>query len=94
MIGKSTCGSADTGICRYPINPHNNIANAMSVVATGRRMNGDETFIINFYRLLFNVPLSLLSGALLRPGCIHRYRIVRCPSWLPLPASNPMAGSV
>jgi hypothetical protein len=57
-------------------------------------MNGDETFIINFYRLPFNVLLSLLSRALLRPASIHRCRIVRCPSWLPLPASNPMAGSV
>src|SRR5579871_130963 len=45
MVGKSTCGSGDTGNKRYATAPAKMIATTSSVVAVGRRMNGSDTFI-------------------------------------------------
>jgi hypothetical protein len=40
MVGKSTCGSGDTGSFWNANNPASAIPNVKSVVATGRSMNG------------------------------------------------------
>jgi len=45
MVGKSTCGSGETGSKRYAAAPAKVIATTRSVVATGFRMNGSEIFI-------------------------------------------------
>src|SRR5580698_8588106 len=45
IVGKSTCGSGDTGSTVNPIAPAIAIATVSSVVATGRRINGEEIFI-------------------------------------------------
>jgi hypothetical protein len=45
MVGKSTCGSGDTGNKRKATAPAKNTAMTRSVVATGRFMNGSEMFI-------------------------------------------------
>jgi len=45
MVGKSTCGSGDTGSVRNAIRPASTTAMVSSVVATGRAINGAETFI-------------------------------------------------
>src|ERR1700733_1353397 len=42
MVGKSTCGSGDTGSTVNAIAPAIATAIVSSVVAIGRRMNGDE----------------------------------------------------
>ena len=42
MVGKSTCGSGDTGSTVNAIAPAIATAIVSSVVATGRRMNGDD----------------------------------------------------
>lgn len=44
-VGKSTCGSDDTGKFRNANMPHSEIATVSSVVATGRRMNRVDKFI-------------------------------------------------
>src|ERR1700685_148948 len=46
-VGKSTCGSADTGSTRNENTPARAIAMASSVVATGRCMNGAKMFIVS-----------------------------------------------
>jgi hypothetical protein len=45
MVGKSTCGSGDTGNNRNATTPASAIAVVSSVVAMGRRMNGSEMLI-------------------------------------------------
>src|SRR3954447_15534110 len=45
IIGKSTRGIAATGIERYATSPTKNNPIASNDVATGRRMNGPETFM-------------------------------------------------
>jgi hypothetical protein len=45
MVGKSTCGSGDTGNNRKATAPDKKMAMTRSVVATGRRMKGSEIFI-------------------------------------------------
>jgi hypothetical protein len=45
MVGKSICGSGETGNKRKATAPAKNTAMTRSVVATGRRMNGSEMFI-------------------------------------------------
>ena len=45
MVGKSTCGRGDTGKTLYARTPANAIPTVISVVATGRRMNGAEMFM-------------------------------------------------
>jgi hypothetical protein len=45
IVGKSTCGSGDTGRSRNAIIPANRSPTVRSVVATGRRMNVAEIFI-------------------------------------------------
>src|SRR5260370_813391 len=42
MVGKSTCGNGATGKKRNATRPERRIANVISEVATGRRMNGTE----------------------------------------------------
>ena len=42
MVGKSTCGSGDTGSTVNAIAPAIATAMVSSVVATGRRMNGED----------------------------------------------------
>src|SRR5947208_14760275 len=42
MVGKSTCGSGETGSNRNATTPESAIAAVSSVVATGWRMNGAE----------------------------------------------------
>ncbi len=42
MVGKSTCGNGDTGSTVNAIAPAIATAMVSSVVATGRRMNGDD----------------------------------------------------
>src|SRR5262250_1188205 len=42
MVGKSICGRGATGRKRKATTPERKIAMVMSVVATGRRMNGAE----------------------------------------------------
>src|SRR6185312_7966287 len=45
MVGKSTCGSGDTGSTVNPIAPAFATATVSSVVATGLRINGAEILI-------------------------------------------------
>ena len=45
IVGKSTCGSGDTGSTVNAIAPAMPTAMVSSVVATGRWMNGDEIFM-------------------------------------------------
>ena len=45
MVGKSTCGSGETGSSRNATTPESATAANSSVVATGRRMKGSEMFI-------------------------------------------------
>ena len=45
MVGKSTCGSGDTGNSRNATAPASATAAVSSVVAMGRRMNGSEIFM-------------------------------------------------
>ena len=45
-MGKSTCGSGDTGKKLNATAPARATATVSSVVATGRRMNGDERLIV------------------------------------------------
>ena len=45
MVGKSTCGSGDTGNLEKPRMPAMAMPMVSNVVATGREMNGAETFI-------------------------------------------------
>ena len=42
-VGKSTCGSAETGKPQYPSHPASSTATLSSVVATGRMIKGLET---------------------------------------------------
>src|SRR5579859_5374535 len=48
MVGKSICGSGATGRKRNATTPERKIAMVMSVVATGRRMNGAEKLEAKF----------------------------------------------
>jgi hypothetical protein len=50
-VGKSTCGSADTGSAQYPSAPPIISATPSSEVAMGRRMNGSETLIDAYSRV-------------------------------------------
>ena len=45
MVGKSTCGSGETGRRRNATAPASAMATVSSVVATGLRMNGSEIFM-------------------------------------------------
>src|SRR5229473_89264 len=45
MVGKSTCGSGDTGSLKNAIAPASVMPRVKRVVATGRRMNGPEKFM-------------------------------------------------
>ena len=45
MVGKSTCGSGDTGSSRNAIAPASAMPSVSSVVATGRWMKGAEMFM-------------------------------------------------
>src|SRR5580704_11417944 len=45
IVGKSTCGSGDTGSTVKAIAPAIAIATVSSVVATGRWINGEERFM-------------------------------------------------
>ncbi len=58
MVGKSTCGSGDTGSRRKPTAPRARGPNVSSVVATGRRMNGAERFMALSRRLGGALPAA------------------------------------
>jgi hypothetical protein len=45
MVGKSTCGSGETGKMRKATAPARAMAAVSSVVAMGRRMKGSQIFI-------------------------------------------------
>jgi hypothetical protein len=45
IVGKSICGSGETGNSRNATAPASAIAAVRSVVATGRRINGEERLI-------------------------------------------------
>src|SRR5579871_175185 len=53
IVGKSTCGSGDTGSKRKAAMPDSASAIASNVVATGLRMNGSEIFIASLRRNQF-----------------------------------------
>src|SRR5262245_50866845 len=63
MVGKSTCGSAETGSCRYATTPHRKIASIRSVVATGRTMKRRDGFM----RGRGGYEASASGASLLRP---------------------------
>src|SRR5579863_2391588 len=46
MVGKSTCGSGETGNTKNAAMPASAMAKVSSVVATGRCMNGEEMLIL------------------------------------------------
>src|ERR1700689_3231502 len=46
IVGKSTCGSAETGNCWKATAPASMMAAVSSVVATGLSMNGEERLIV------------------------------------------------
>ena len=52
IVGKSTCGSGDTGKSRNATAPASATAVDKSVVATGLRINGSEIFMIVLLRRL------------------------------------------
>src|SRR5271157_88672 len=52
IVGKSTCGSGETGNSRNATAPASAIAAVRSVVATGLRINGED-------RLIFSVETGL-----------------------------------
>ena len=45
MVGKSTCGSGETGRIRNATDPAKPTATSSRVVATGRRIKGSERFM-------------------------------------------------
>src|ERR1700684_2784897 len=47
MVGKSTCGRAETGNCLKATAPASASATVRSAVATGRRINGVDSLISN-----------------------------------------------
>src|SRR5580658_7849280 len=47
IVGKSTCGNGETGRTSKAIAPAMAMAIVSSVVATGRWMNGSDTFIVH-----------------------------------------------
>ena len=61
IVGKSTCGSGDTGSTLNAIAPAMATATVSSVVATGRRMNGAEIFMpaLPVLRLRFPAAVDL-----------------------------------
>ncbi len=58
MVGKSTCGSGETGRRRKATAPASASANVSSVVATGRRMKGAEMFMALSRRLGGALPAA------------------------------------
>src|SRR5271156_68709 len=58
MVGKSTCGSADTGNSLNATAPARAIATVKRVVATGRSINGEDRLIANP-----RAPIPLLPGS-------------------------------
>jgi hypothetical protein len=66
MVGKSTCGSGETGSTLKAIPPALAIAAVSRVVATGRRMKGPEMFMLH---------LPAAARGLRQSGCWSR-RIV------------------
>ena len=65
MVGKSTCGSGDTGSTVNPIAPAIATAMVSSVVATGRRMNGEERLMHGSLPGCGSLPAAECEG--LRP---------------------------
>jgi hypothetical protein len=64
MVGKSTCGKGETGSCLKATTPAKATADVSSVVATGRRMNGDERPMLvcgNGFRPLINSAMTAES---------------------------------
>jgi hypothetical protein len=53
IVGKSTCGSADTARNQYATQPASARANVSNVVATGLWMNGLEIFTGNLLSPMF-----------------------------------------
>src|SRR5258708_2562884 len=50
IVGKSTLGRSFTGNNRYAIKPNRTIASELSVVITGRRINGCAIFMTRLRR--------------------------------------------
>ena len=73
IVGKSTCGSGDTGSWKYPIAPAKVTAIVNNVVATGLRIKGSERFIGTPHRNGFiRCPIPTQS---LKPKIDYRGRI-------------------
>src|SRR5712671_6744092 len=68
MVGKSTCGSGDTGSWKNATAPAKVMPRVSSVVATGRRMKDSDTFIAtrSWCRALFAFPRFILAGEVAR----------------------------
>ncbi len=74
MVGKSTCGSADSGRNLNPTMPASTMATINSAVATGRRMKGRDGFMTRH-------PSNALAASV--------YRSWRCRLWrTPMPARS------
>src|SRR5208283_890177 len=57
IVGKSTCGSGETGNSRKATAPANAMAAVSRVVATGRRMNGEDKLMASIRRNRFRSDL-------------------------------------
>src|ERR1700733_7516565 len=67
MVGKSTCGSGETGKMRNATPPAKAMAAVSSVVAIGRRMKGSQIF-------MSAPPIRGARGALWAPACsVHTH---------------------
>src|SRR5215469_12704187 len=81
MVGKSTCGSGDTGRNRKATIPESAIAMVIRDVATGRRIKGAEKFAVIIvesplfsHHGLSHVALVSLSGLRLFDGSADMHR--------------------
>src|SRR5262252_5028833 len=82
MVGKSTCGSDDTGSHRYPRMPPSMTATPSSEVAIGRWMKGAETLMGGGSwalgrRSARGIALALLAAALAAGAVRPRRRVGR-----------------
>src|SRR5215468_5103868 len=58
MVGKSTCGSGDTGSARNATMPASATATVSNAVATGLRTNGAERFTIGLHSPVVAAPFA------------------------------------
>src|ERR1700727_269486 len=79
MVGKSTCGSGDTGSTVNAIAPAIAMAIVNNVVATGRRINSSEGFMTALRVELSRLPPGgYRSGRIFFPDCRRR---CKSPAW-------------